>query len=70
MTTCVCGRQWDLRKDTTVLMKSCRCGLPPRVVTFGAPTLIIKQPNPERAAAGLPDKTDLEKYVENPPAWH
>lgn len=65
MTLCACGRQWDLHKDTTVLMRTCRCGLPPRKVTFGAPTLVIKQPNAERAAAGLPDKTDAEKAIES-----
>ena len=65
MTTCVCGRQWDVGKETVVFMRTCRCGLPPRKVTFGAPDLMIHQPNPERAAAGLPDKTDAEKALDS-----
>lgn len=48
----------------TVVRRPCCCGLPERVIVSGAPHIWFPARNPEREAAGLPDKTPWEKSVE------
>ena len=65
MTRCACGKiLGESRGGVTVLVRPCRCGLPARKVTFGAPHIWMPWVNPERERVGLPNKTPAEEALE------